>query len=58
MNNIHLSQVELRVENIGQDGVSEDDTSSVVSEIPPPLTPGREIALFRQLFVWVENTES
>ncbi|XP_063692696.1 protein furry homolog isoform X3 [Bolinopsis microptera] len=42
VNNIHLSQVELRVENIGQDGVSEDDTSSVVSEIPPPLTPGTE----------------
>ena len=46
VNNIHLSQVDVRVENIGQDNGSEEpseneeDSCSVMSEVPPPPTPG------------------
>ncbi len=43
VNNIHLSQVDVRVEKVGHESVlsEEDDTCSVVSEVPPPpCTPG------------------
>ena len=42
VNNIHLSQVDVRVENLAQEGGSEDDSCSVMSEVPPPPTPGTE----------------
>ncbi|KAL5246752.1 hypothetical protein ACHWQZ_G018834 [Mnemiopsis leidyi] len=40
VNNIHLSQVDVRVENLANDPGFDEDTCSVLSEVPPPPTPG------------------